>query len=69
MIMTPEVRSWPLRELVIGELDDQCDDDAQQDDPNESTSAFEREVDAMSGTREVAEATERGWLARSKGFR
>jgi hypothetical protein len=49
-----EVRSWPLRELVVGELDDQRDDDAQQDDPNESTSAFECEVDAKSGTREVA---------------
>jgi hypothetical protein len=47
------VRSWPLRELAVGELDDQRDD-AQQDDPNESTSAFEREVDAKSGTREVA---------------
>jgi hypothetical protein len=27
--------SWPLRELVVGELDDQRDDDAQQDDPDE----------------------------------
>jgi len=40
--------------LAVGEHDDQRDDDAQQDDPNESTSAFEREVDAKSGTREVA---------------
>ncbi|MER5320508.1 hypothetical protein [Streptosporangium roseum] len=48
------VRSWPLRELVVGEPDDQRDDDAQQDDPNESTTAFEREVDAKPGTREVA---------------
>ncbi|MFI6742763.1 hypothetical protein ACIBI9_58560 [Nonomuraea sp. NPDC050451] len=41
-------------QLVLGEPDDQRDDDAQQDDPNESTSAFEREVDAKSGTRGVA---------------
>jgi hypothetical protein len=33
-----EVRSRPLRELAVGERDDQRDDDAQQDDPNESTS-------------------------------
>jgi hypothetical protein len=33
----------------MGELDDQIEHDAQQHDPIESTSAFEREMDAKSG--------------------